>query len=244
MFIVNQVINFNETPGLLFDSVLTTEEANQYPIGTIAFDQTTHTINRAEGTPGSQTWVGYGGGGGTQDLQSVLNTGNVASNQSITLNTDGDAGSSFLNDANLFFYKDNDLAVYLELSYEFVYIVTDDTDCAYGTNYLSFHNSINGDRITGRFDSLNGYFSLEYNEVDNGLNIDFANNLYRFGDYASENNDTKIIIDDANSEITAQTGAIKLLGGALLSASSGGNSGQHLVIYVQGNQYKIQLLDP
>ena len=245
MFIVNQVINFNETPGLLFDSVVSAEEANLYPLGSIVLDQNTHNIYRAEGTPGSQTWVEYGGGAGsTPNLIQVLNVGNNGLSSSIIFQQGDDSPNSYFNQQNLFFYKDDVQNVFLQLTYEFVYIVTDDTDCAYGTNFVSYHNSINNHRITGRFNSVNSLFQFEYNENPTGILLDFGNFIYSFGDVNNDNNGTKLIIDDNQSIITMQTGEINLNGINLISGSSGSTSGNHLVVYINGNQYKIELKNP
>jgi hypothetical protein len=43
---------------------------------------------------------------------------------------------------------------------------------------------------------------------------------------------------------TSTTGGIQLTGTALQSATSGGNSGQHLVITLNGTPYKIKLENP
>jgi hypothetical protein len=79
----------------------------------------------------------------------------------------------------------------------------------------------------------------------NGLEIDFTNTTYAIGDYAYLNLGTAIVINDNSKSIDLQTeGYVNFKGGNFLSPNSGGSSGDHLIISVNGTQYKIQLLNP
>ncbi len=84
----------------------------------------------------------------------------------------------------------------------------------------------------------------------NGLYLDFQAKVYKFGDIINANNKSRIIIDDSNNEIDLLTNGGTLVfessvlqfdGSALQSNTSSGNSGEHLVIILNGNQYKIKL---
>jgi hypothetical protein len=53
-----------------------------------------------------------------------------------------------------------------------------------------------------------------------------------------------LILDPASNKMSFTTGALNFVGASLQSNTSGGNSGRHLVITLNGTQYKIQLLNP
>jgi hypothetical protein len=100
---------------------------------------------------------------------------------------------------------------------------------------------------------INGNFNTVYNGNGIGLNLDCSNFEFYLGDYNTTNNGTSIFINDNVKQIrlNAQSGEIAFLtdallfsGSALQSSSAGGNSGQHLVITLNGNQYKIKLENP
>lgn len=76
-----------------------------------------------------------------------------------------------------------------------------------------------------------------------GLLLDFANTQYKFGDFNAVNKNTYIYIEDGNETIYFRTNTLDFTG-ALLSGSASGNSGQHLQLTINGNQYKIELLNP
>lgn len=85
-----------------------------------------------------------------------------------------------------------------------------------------------------------------------GLYLDFSAKVYKFGDVINANNKTKITIDDANNEIVFDTnGGVNVFkcnllqfDGSVTTASSSGNSGQHLQVTINGTPYVIQLLNP
>jgi len=86
------------------------------------------------------------------------------------------------------------------------------------------------------------YLKSIYSTNDIGLFLDFANNVYSLGDYNGLNLNTSMFIDDNNKLITFKTeGSLIFTGLSLQSPSSGGNSGEHLIIVLNGNTYKIKL---
>lgn len=96
---------------------------------------------------------------------------------------------------------------------------------------------INGNYITyngGTFKSVNG-------GSDIGLKLDFVNTTYLFGDYNGINKNTYFAIDDGNEKMTFRAQFLNFVGATLQSNTSSGNSGEHLVIVLNGNTYKIKL---
>lgn len=80
---------------------------------------------------------------------------------------------------------------------------------------------------------------------DQGIFLDFISSVYYLGDYAGLTNNTQIVINNGLKDIMLKAeNSLHFEGGGLQSASSSGNSGEHLVIYLNGTQYKIQLLNP
>lgn len=80
--------------------------------------------------------------------------------------------------------------------------------------------------------------------TDNGISINFVSSRYYFGDFNGINNNTHIFIQDGSQNIRFYTENLDFNGTALQSGTSGGNSGQHLVITLNGTQYKIKLENP
>jgi hypothetical protein len=80
--------------------------------------------------------------------------------------------------------------------------------------------------------------------TDNGISIDFASSRYYFGDFNGLNNSTHLFIGDSGQTIYFYTENLHFNGALLQSNSSSGNSGEHLVITLNGNQYKIKLENP
>jgi hypothetical protein len=70
----------------------------------------------------------------------------------------------------------------------------------------------------------------------NSFGIQMSPQSVRIGDYDATANSTYIEISDVNQRLNVSSN--------LLSASSGSNSSQHLCIWVNGTQYKIQLKNP
>lgn len=73
--------------------------------------------------------------------------------------------------------------------------------------------------------------------TENGIYIDNNSYLFKIGDFAGGQNGYGVSIDDTNR-------FIELRGSALINPSSGGSSGDHLCITVNGTAYKLQLLNP
>ena len=76
------------------------------------------------------------------------------------------------------------------------------------------------------------------------LYCDYNSNILSIGDVTGGANGNQLIINDNTEEFTFVTESLVFNGAALQSNSSGGNSGEHLVITLNGNQYKIKLENP
>lgn len=79
------------------------------------------------------------------------------------------------------------------------------------------------------------YISMEFNAGRSNVKL---------GDVNAQQNATYMIIDDLSQEILSRTENLVFQGTNIQSNSSGGNSGEHLVITLNGNQYKIKLENP
>lgn len=101
---------------------------------------------------------------------------------------------------------------------------------------------------TGFFmDVTNNIYEMKSGSTPFGFSFDTSNNKFSFGDIGGFGGLSKIDFDGTNSTalLSAETVALSDAGaGTLLSGSSGGNSGQHLVITINGTVYKISLLNP
>lgn len=131
-----------------------------------------------------------------------------------------------------------------------------------GSGYIFAYNNASQ---TGLRLAFNGYYSLGstnnnmlfiddiLNEVKynlNGINYAFYSNTAQtiIGDWDGQQQATRIVVDDQNTEITLYTSGGFTLNdngsGTLISGSASGNSGDHLVITINGTPYKINLLNP
>lgn len=99
----------------------------------------------------------------------------------------------------------------------------------------------------------NNNFIGAYNSNGNyGLALEYANNIFSLGDRSGLVNNTYIAVDDSASSINTNcvdfffdiSNTLNFNGASLQSNTASGNSGEHLVIYLNGVQYKIQLLNP
>ena len=161
------------------------------------------------------------------------------------------ATSLFLDDINQIIKTRNagkDIGFYLDFV-NFQFIFGDINNDFNGTKILMDDNyryiNIIANPITFWIDGLMNVSYFNYNGNDIGLKLDFANNLYFLGDYNGLTNSTQIIINNGNKDITLWAeNSLQLKGAGLQSASAGGSSGDHLVIYLNGTQYKIALLNP
>jgi hypothetical protein len=100
-------------------------------------------------------------------------------------------------------------------------------------------------------DDTNSLMHTAYNSSNIGFYFDYANGQYYFGQpggiipnlsYIRVGTDDICLIN-ANTRVHTFTNSI-YYSGSLTSGSSGGNSGQHLQININGTNYKIALLNP
>jgi hypothetical protein len=79
-----------------------------------------------------------------------------------------------------------------------------------------------------------------------GLNIDLANSSYKIGDFNGTNNNTYFEADDSASTATIHGYNVGLDddgSGSLIANSAGSDSGNFLIITINGTPYKINLLN-
>lgn len=107
-------------------------------------------------------------------------------------------------------------------------------------DYLGSHN---GTLLT--INDSNQIINTRNGAGNQGILLDFISSIYYLGDYAGLSNNTQIIINNGSKDIMLKAeNSLQFEGAGLQSASASGNSGEHLVIYLNGTQYKIQLLNP
>ena len=76
------------------------------------------------------------------------------------------------------------------------------------------------------------------------LTCDYNTQILRIGDVTGVGNNNELVIDDNAEVFTFVTESLVFSGTALQDASSGGFANTHLVITLNGNQYKIKLENP
>lgn len=171
----NSVINQRGTPSIITDVNANLPLANQVPVGTVFFSIDTLNIYQTHLLYGSPIWYTMGGGGGgTQNLNSVLaQGGSLTDNRSI----EGGGYNLYFNDFNNFFvFSDTNIILQSNTSYfigvgEFIGIYQNSSDFYFGA----------GEEI-----GANG-FIITYDE---------APNIYvRLGDFAGTAWKTNISID-------------------------------------------------
>lgn len=285
VIINNSVINAGETPAMFYDPALSNGIAGSFAIGTIALDGSTQSIFRNELVLGENAWVSYSGGGGAQNLQSVLDIGNTGLDISIILNQGGNNNSTTYQNNGINFYSGiNDIAFQLFGDFNDNYIYTNFdgttkgllfdpiTNGFYGVgyNFSPIDKSAKGlaiDSTNGNYpiiaigdndftispghntvfyiDDVNRQIFTSGGNNNLGLFINYPDQSYWLGDFDAVAGNTYIKIDDGNNNIVLNyEGFLNLTGPNITSATSGGSSGDHLIIYCNGTQYKIALLNP
>ena len=106
-----------------------------------------------------------------------------------------------------------------------------------------YNNEFNGTWIgMNDFSQFIGTYS---GNVNKGLKLDFPNKAYSVGDFNAVDNGTSIVIDDANEGVTIKANVdLAFVGTGLENTSAGISSGKFLRVLVNGNEYKIDLLEP
>jgi len=101
---------------------------------------------------------------------------------------------------------------------------------------ISFNNTIDGNGL-----DITSNKSLNLISTDTGgtAQLQSSNGVQITGD-----NTIALLTNTGSNTITFQTGALNFTGAGLQSNSSSGNSGEHLVITLNGTQYKIALQNP
>lgn len=82
-----------------------------------------------------------------------------------------------------------------------------------------------------------GVYTQDAGTNNFGIRVDFPNRITSLGDWSGSFSAYYLNLDDIN-------GVLELNGTNLQSNTAGGSSGEHLVITLNGTQYKIALLNP
>jgi len=126
-------------------------------------------------------------------------------------------------------------------------------DFANNVYFLGDFNGVSGTNSSFTIDNNNGAIYTQGYATQDGILLDFSTNQYSFGDYNAIYNNTHIFIKDQikvislitnGGEISQTADLLRFTGTGLQSNTSGGNSGEHLVITLNGSQYKIKLENP
>jgi hypothetical protein len=142
----NSVGNLKGTPAMLTDTLANRPDPITLAVGTIFIDSATGNWYQV-GT--NNTWSSTGGGGGSSNLQTVLNNGNQASEQSIYL-------TGFSNNLQLQINNNDDNASYIQLK-----------SLTSSNQFIKIQQSSDGQspNITIR-DSDTQYISMNYNYIE------------------------------------------------------------------------------
>ena len=258
----NGVTNIKNTPGIYTgQSLAELPNVNSVAVGTIfiyTFDGAQY-MKQSDGT----SWLDFGGGGGsTPGIDSVL-----AVNQPLQDNRVIDTNGNHLtilsgNSGDERIYIDDDIIgigsnPILAVD-TFNNIIA--TEYNFGAGlvtagiYFGFaqKNYLFGDELYQiQIDSFNSVIRTFLNGDKKGFEFDDSIHKYSFGDYNNTGNYNRIEIDDGNESIYARgsksiqfnTGQL-IFDGPLTTGGNHSNSGLHLKVTINGNDYVIQLLNP
>lgn len=231
MNITSGVLNFIGTPGAYSDIINNRPDADQVSTGTLYFSTDTEELYQAAGN----SWLLYtGGGGGVPTLNQVLTQGNTAQNN-IIITTGNSVITSGAGGAFRSYESNPNKQMY------YIYQVfgsAGDNNC-----FISYYQDQDNELRTGNAADA-GYFYQ-------GIRLDMDEHMYYFGDWDNNGNSTKIIINDDNqiilfaaNELMFTAENLTFTGTGIVSSTSGGNSGLHLVVNINNEQFCIKLENP
>lgn len=265
MRLTTGLLNYTGTPGAYTNTFANRPGATAVPTGTLYFSNDTNVLYQTNGA----SWISYSGGG-SLTLANVLNNGNTAIN-SIELFIGSQSLEYFGNDitnGNVgIFWGASLKELGFRINNASLYGVAIDVNTGVKCTYLGdCQQSGNGTEmwINDNSRTIKTFDNRPIYPQGIGLLINYISRNYSLGDWFGYNDGTYINVDDnaqnfnvyapANTYINsfnfslngngAANAQIDFNNSAFKSGSAGGNSGQHLVVYVQGVQYKITLLNP
>jgi hypothetical protein len=271
MKLTTGLLNYTGTPGAYTNTFANRPGATAVPTGTLYFSKDTNVLYQTNGS----SWISYSGGGGVQNLSSVLGVGNNAANYIVLysagsgVNPQLEYNGNFINNGYIgLYWGDSELELAFKvINGGYLYGIAVDINTGVKTTYLGDVQQIgNGTEmwLNDYQRTIKTFNNRSTQPQGNGLKIDYVSNRYYFGEYFGYSNGTHIVIDDDNQYIeyragyanimiannfelqasSAGNGVINFNDSGFISGSAGSNTGQHLVIFVQGVQYKIQLKNP
>jgi hypothetical protein len=174
-----------------------------------------------------------------------------ANNTNIGIRLNFDSNKYYLGDynndynGNFIFFNGDDgtINTYAENIPQGLFIKSDDS------RFGNFETSSDPARQLSIKIYKNEYLKTIYNDkylaaIYYGLNIDTLNKVTYLGDFDSYFSSPYLSLDAVAKSFNLFNLAQININGPITSGSSGGTSGQHLVVYLNGTQYKIQLRNP
>jgi hypothetical protein len=263
----NSVTNINETPGIISAPTAEQPAANQVLKGTIFINTTTGAILQSNGA----SWYAIGGGGSTPGIDSVLAVAQkLTANRTIDANNNefkiwdtNNPNAAIINFAssNLVIGSGNATgAMYFDGNGIATKLLGQ--IAGFSINPTTANYNFGDEEYFLQVDAASKEMRTYLNGDKYGFEFDWTNYIFNFGDYANNNNHTYIQIEDsleaiilsardqigigiANvTRVNIQATEVTFDGANLESNTSGGNSGKHLKITVNGVNYKIKLENP
>lgn len=249
--ISNGVTNILGTPSMISDTLANRPDGKDVATGTIFIDINTGNIYQSNGL----SWYSIGGGGTTSGIQDVLSVNQSFNTNGNTIDLNGynfsikdliyplemqifmshadlflgaPSAASFqlgLSPTNLILSKFNGIAAGIYIDYDNIFY-------SYGDNFYNIE-----------FDTTNNFIETRGNNAKYGFQL--VPEKVTIGDYAgTQSFPSYLQIDNGNGNFSIGAEQIILDGINLETGTSSGNSGQHLKITLNGNNYVIKLENP
>lgn len=193
----NGIANITGTPGAYTGDFTNAPLPNAVANGTLFFDNVNGNIYQSDGG----SWVTLsGGGGGSQNLQQVLNIGNTATNTNIQM-TDATSGfTSLINTTSCAFRAEQGAyAGYLNPN-EFAIVNIGINSVTIRPNEIAFYNTTFTNNFNFVLNNSAQFYTINGN-VQYGLFIGLTSFISDFGDYANVAKGDYIRVDNNNEFI-------------------------------------------
>jgi hypothetical protein len=170
----NSIANIVGTPGAASGLFSNRPNAADVAEGTLYFSTDTFEIYQVV----TSGWANYTNGGSTPTLQQVVTAGNTIVNSSII---------------------SSGISTSLQIDSDIIYIQDSNTSAQYSFDNINYTNVTSNNTVKLDF-TIDSIFKTLYNGSGKGFLLDFASNVFTFGDHGNTNNGTIFQIDD-NSTI-------------------------------------------
>lgn len=167
----------------------------------------------------------------------------VNNNQDLFYASNASSGTRFVKIGDFNNYAHGFSFIVDDANYAIYTTTNNDTNGLYiGNGFSNFGSLTSTYLYLGINTSANEIATYNTALTSDGLSLDFGSNNFRLGKFNSGT--TWLEINDTSQIMTLNTENITFTGTALQSNTSSGNSGEHLVITLNGTQYKIALQNP